>query len=225
MTFEQVLGHLKSAGTEQYAKVYRRHGARGDLFGVSYADMGRLRKQIHIDHNLALRLWDSGNVDARMMATMIADPLQATSTQLDLWVKATDNYLLADMVAFFTVRTTLALTKARKWMKSDKEFVRQCGYVTLATAIKDGVEIGDAECETILATIEKEIHASPNRARHAMNNAVIAIGIFRPALTAAAIETAQRIGRVEVDHGKTSCQTPDAAVYIRKATAGPNNLI
>ena len=70
MTVEQVMGHLKSVGTEQYVKVYRRHGARGDLFGVSFADMGKLRKKIHVDHSLALRLWETGNVDARMMATM-----------------------------------------------------------------------------------------------------------------------------------------------------------
>ena len=28
---------------------------------------------------------------------------------------------------------------------------------------------------------------------------------------------AQRIGKVDVEHGDTSCKTPDAAEYIRKA--------
>ena len=31
-----------------------------------------------------------------------------------------------------------------------------------------------------------------------------------------ALAAAQRVGRVEVDHGQTSCKTPDAAGYIRK---------
>jgi len=34
-----------------------------------------------------------------------------------------------------------------------------------------------------------------------------------------AIAAAGRIGKVEVDHGKTSCKTPDAAAYIKKASA------
>jgi hypothetical protein len=42
--------------------------------------------------------------------------------------------------------------------------------------------------------------------------------VARPsdALTAA---SAQRIGKVEVDHGETGCKTPDAAKYIERAAA------
>jgi hypothetical protein len=31
-----------------------------------------------------------------------------------------------------------------------------------------------------------------------------------------AIEIAREIGKVEVDHGVTSCKTPDAEAYIKK---------
>jgi 3-methyladenine DNA glycosylase AlkD len=219
MTVEQVMNHLKKTGTAQNVKVYRNHGAKGDLFGVSFAEQGKLRKQIKVDHALALGLWETGNHDARTIATMIADPSQVTSSQLDKWVGEIEYHILADMVASFAARSPLALPKAMKWMKSKKEHVRQCGYATLASVLKEGVEIDDSECKSILATIEKEIHGSPNRARQAMNNALIAIGVYRPALQEVAITTARRIGKVEVDHGKTSCQTPDAVLYIQKATA------
>ncbi|MBU0983853.1 MAG: DNA alkylation repair protein, partial [candidate division Zixibacteria bacterium] len=106
-----------------------------------------------------------------------------------------------------------------KWIKSGREFVRATGYSALASALKDGAEISDDDCIELLARIESEIHESPNRARHAMNNAVIAIGVFRPHLGTAAAETARRIGHVEVDHGETSCKTPDAVAYIKKALA------
>jgi len=77
--------------------------------------------------------------------------------------------------------------------------------------------ISDTDAEQILETIEKEIHRSANWARYAMNGALIAIGIYKPALRAKAIAAAKRIGRVEVDHGETNCKTPDAAPYIEKA--------
>jgi len=35
----------------------------------------------------------------------------------------------------------------------------------------------------------------------------------------AELAAAKRIGKVEVDHGETSCKTPDASTYIRKAVA------
>jgi hypothetical protein len=34
-----------------------------------------------------------------------------------------------------------------------------------------------------------------------------------------AIAAAKQIGKVEVDHGETSCQIPDAIAYIQKARA------
>ncbi|MBI3856045.1 MAG: DNA alkylation repair protein, partial [Planctomycetes bacterium] len=70
----------------------------------------------------------------------------------------------------------------------------------------------------VLVTIEKEIHGSANFARHAMNGALIGIGICKPSLRRKAIEAAKRIGRVEVDHGETSCKTPDAVATIGKAS-------
>lgn len=64
--------------------------------------------------------------------------------------------------------------------------------------------------------IERGIAKAPNYARHCMNAALIAIGGGRKALTRAAIAAAGRIGKVDVDHGDSSCKTPDAAGYIKK---------
>ena len=50
----------------------------------------------------------------------------------------------------------------------------------------------------------------------AMNNALIAIGIRNARLEKLAIAAARRIGKVEVDHGETSCKTNDAEAYIKK---------
>jgi hypothetical protein len=70
--------------------------------------------------------------------------------------------------------------------------------------------------EETVDQIEKEIHAGKNRVKYAMNNALIAIGVSSSKLQKKAIEAAKRIGRVEVDHGETNCQTPDAVAYIQK---------
>ncbi len=50
-----------------------------------------------------------------------------------------------------------------------------------------------------------------------MNNALIAIGIFRPKFQEQALIVAKMIGKIDVDHGLTSCKTPDATDYIIKS--------
>ena len=49
-----------------------------------------------------------------------------------------------------------------------------------------------------------------------MNAALIGIGIRNSKLQKKAEAAAKRIGKIEVDHGQTSCKTPDAIPYIRK---------
>ena len=50
-----------------------------------------------------------------------------------------------------------------------------------------------------------------------MNGALISIGVYKPSCRTEAIDAAKRIGKVEVDHGETSCKTPDASAYIDKS--------
>ena len=76
MTVNEMMSELKSLGSEQTCKTYKRHGVKGDMFGVSYANLGKIKKKIKVDHKLAEQLWATGNHDARIVATMIADPKQ-----------------------------------------------------------------------------------------------------------------------------------------------------
>jgi hypothetical protein len=107
----------------------------------------------------------------------------------------------------------------RAWMKAADEQSREMGYSVFAFRLKgDPDSISDRDAEKVLATVEKDIHRSPNWVRYAMNNAVIAIGVFKPALRQQTLAAAKRIGKVDVDHGDTHCKTPDAVGYIEKAS-------
>ena len=92
------------------------------------------------------------------------------------------------------------------------------GYGILAARLEDNPDsIADGDAAEILATIEKDLQESPNWARYAMNAALISIGVFKPSLRQQVIEAAKRIGKVDVDHGETSCKTPDAVACIARA--------
>ena len=219
MNVQEALDTLRSLGTEQYRKTYRRHGAGEDVYGVSFAHLKDLKKKIKTDHELAVALWESGNHDARMLAGMIADPRRLDAETLDAWAKGLRNYVETDVLGGLAVQAPHPRETMARWMASDSEWIASTGWRILAHVAADGDGLPDEYFERFLTTIERDLHDSPNRVRHQMNGALIAIGIRNPALQKKAEAAAARIGKVEVDHGETDCQTPEAIGYIRKAVA------
>jgi 3-methyladenine DNA glycosylase AlkD len=219
MTRDEVLIELEKLGTEQNRKIYRRHGAKDPLYGVSFANLYALAKKIKRDHDLAVALWETGNCDAMTLATMIADPARLSAGTLDAWARRADNYGLADLVAKLAAQTPHARARAERWMASKQEWVGRAGWTVLSLLAASDRELPDAYFEERLGAIEGSIHTAKNYARAAMNNALIAIGVRNAALEKKAVAAARRIGRVEVDHGETGCKTPDAEAYIAKARA------
>ena len=216
MNYSETISQLKKLGTAQNRKLYARHGMTEKMYGVSYANLGKLKKRIRVDQALAERLWKTGNIDARVLALMVADPEAVTDRQIESWAKDIDNYGLAGELSGLVKRTPLARKKMEKWCKAKGEFHGQAGWNIVTHMAMTDPDLADAFFEKRLKTIEKEIHSRKNRVRHAMNNAVIAIGIRNRKLEKKAAAAAKRIGRVEVDHGETSCKTPNAVAYIRK---------
>ena len=213
------LQQLEALGTAQNRKVYGRHGVTGPAFGVSYANLGKLRKAIGTDQRLALELWKSGNHDARVLATMIADPQQLDRKTVEAWSKDLADYVLTDAFSTAVAQSALAVDCARKWIEAKGEWLSTAGWNLIARGAGDPERYGEDELARCLETIERRIHASPNRTRYSMNGALIAIGLRSPALRKRAVAAARRIGTVAVDHGETGCKTPDAESYIEKAAA------
>jgi len=218
MLASDVIAKLKKLGKRKTADIYRRHGATGEIWGVSFADLGALKKQIKTDHNIAQSLWKSGVLDAQTLALMIADPATLTPAEADEWLAQCSADVLLGYLAQLVAKTSFARDKLQLWTKSEDDFPRATGYTLLGSLLAAG-QIPDAEAHQYLNAIESTIRDSTNRARYAMNHALIAIGTHKPALKKEALAAAARIGKVQVDHGKTSCKTPDAAAYIRKATS------
>ena len=216
MNLQEALQQLEQLGTAQNRKIYRRHGVGESLFGVSYANQNKLAKAIKSDHVLARALWDTGNHDARILATKVVDPAQADAFLLDAWVLGLDNYVVTDAFSGFAGQTALAYEKAEEWRQSGEEWVGRAGWLLVAHLAMQQPDLADSYFSDCLASIEGEIHTRKNRVRDAMNSALIAIGIRNPALEEPALAAAARIGKVEVDHGQTGCKTPDAADYVRR---------
>lgn len=220
MTIDEVMTELEKMGTAQNRKIYKRHGSHEPLFGVSFANLKILKKKIKVNHPLAEQLWATGNMDAQTLATMVADPKQMTEEAIEEWVKDTKYYCLVDLFAGnIAAKSAFAHSLLEKWTKSDDEWIGRAGWHVLAQLAMNDETLTDDDFSPYLETIEKDIHNRENRTREAMNMALIAVGSRNGALEPKAIKIAGIIGKVEVDHGETSCKTPDAAAYIKRTRA------
>lgn len=218
--YKSILEELEHLGTDQNVKIYKRHGAKEPLFGVSFANLKKLTKKYNGDTELSLKLWDSKNMDARVLATMIADPNQIKSSQLDQWVKDTDYTVLAGYMGSLVGKSPFFKAKFTKWHKSNKEFEKDTAFSMISSILKnDPSKLDDELAKYLLEYISSNIHNSANYAKAAMNNCLIALGVYKPKLTKKTISIAKKIGKVEVDHGETNCKTPDAISYIEKTIA------
>ena len=210
------LSELEAAGTAQNRKVYARHGVVNEMFGVSFGVLRKLGKKLGPNPKLAAALWNTQNHDARLLACMVADPGSVTESQIASWAENLDNYIVVDELAALIARTAFVETSIGRWKSSSREWLGALAWTLVSHLAMSQAESFDEYFEQLLAEIEADIHSRPNRCRHSMNGALIAIGCRNSDLRKKAEAAAKRIGHVEVDHGETSCTTPDAAEYIAR---------
>ena len=217
MLLEEVMRQLEEYGTEQNRKTYKNHGAKEPLFGVSFANLKLLKKKRKQDHDLAVELWETKNMDAMTLATYILDPKKITTEQLNSWIQDVDYYCLMDVLMTSICTSPIAIERMEEWTKSNDEWIGRAGWSLLANIAIKNKTLHDDFFSPYLEEIKENIHNEKNRKKEAMNSALIAIGIRNEYLERQAIEIASEIGKIEVDHGATSCKKPDAESYIKKA--------
>ena len=219
MDAKQVMTELKKKGSAQTRKIYGKHGAPENMFGVKVADMKTIAKKIKGDQELALELYSTGNSDAMYLAGIVADGSQMTKTQLNDWAKAATWYMVSEYtVPGVAHEHPKARELANKWIKSKAPHIAAAGWSTYAGVVTttEDSDLDLAEIKSYLQKIEKEIHDVPNRVRYTMNGFVIAVGGYVKPLIKQAKTTAKKIGKVQVDMGETSCKVPLATDYIAK---------
>jgi 3-methyladenine DNA glycosylase AlkD len=225
-TVKSIVAELKSKGKETTRRIYARHGMPEDrTFGVSVADLKVIAKGIKGQQQLALDLFETGNMDAMYLAGMVANGSQMTKAQLQAWAKGANGLTMVAeySVPWVAVESPLARELAMKWINSKDEYIAVCGWSTyagiVATTADEALDLG--EIKELLNNIVREIGGAQNRVRPTMNAFVIAAGTYVRPLLAQAKAAAKQIGEVSVDVGDTACKVPLATAYIEKCeTAG-----
>lgn len=218
MTAAEIVAELKPLGRDSYKRVMLKHGVREPIFGVAISELQKIRKRIKRDYQLALDLYATGIYDAMYLAGLIADETRMTRRDLKHWLATATSEPLLGSIAGVAAESRHGWDLAIEWIESDSSAAAVAGWTTLSAlvSIKPDAEFDLPQLKKLLARVGQTIHQQNDKIRYAMNGFTIALGAYVSALSATALATAEKIGRVEVDMGDTACQVPFAPDYIRK---------
>ena len=192
---QTALALLHSNARPEALESLQRFGIVGDdRLGLSVPAMRGMARTLGRDHVLAQALWDTGIPDARIVASMVAEPALLTSRQMDAWVTGFAAWDVCDQTCLNAfVKSPLAWGKVNAWATRKEEFVRRAAFSLLATLAVHDKKANDAPFIAALALVEAAAIDDRNFVKKAVNWALRGIGKRNAALRAQAIAAALRI--------------------------------
>ncbi len=178
MHYEEIISKLKSLSNSEAVKGMARYGINPkNNLGISIYKLRPIAKEIGKDHELALKLWDSGIHDARLLACFIEDPAKVTGEQMDSWAKDFDSWDVCDQActSLFDL-THLAWIKVVEWAERDEEFVKRGAFSLIAGLAVHDKKASDKKFERFFPLIKKHSIDDRNYVKKAVNWALRNIG-------------------------------------------------
>lgn len=213
MTAKQILAQLESLGDDARRKHNAKAGAPDNQFGVKLGDIRAIARKIKTDHELALDLWDTGNVDAQLLATLIIRPESLSAAELDKLTRSTTCAQVAEWLNAYVVAQHPEKEALReKWMKAKDRWAARAGWHLTASRVSkraDGLDL-----PALLDRIEKEMPKARPEVQWTMNNTLAAIGIHHPRHRQRAIAIGEKIGLYRDWPVSKGCTPPYVPVWV-----------
>jgi 3-methyladenine DNA glycosylase AlkD len=188
-------------------------GAGDNQFGVARGDVRKLADQIKTNHDLALALWKTGNVDAQFLATLLVDVKLLSADELDRLVKSVTFAWVADWLHSYVVKGHADKEALRqKWMASGDRWAARAGWQLTAGRVAtspDGLDLA-----ALLDRIEAEMAAAAPEVQWTMNMCLAEIGIHLPKHRKRAVAVGEKLGLYRDYHVSKGCTSPFAPIWI-----------
>jgi len=215
MTLQETLKQLQSLGNEKVREQNRRQGAGENQFGVKLGDIRKLAAKIKVNHALALALWDTGNLDARLLAILVMDLKQLSSAQLDEMVRSGANAQTADWLNSYIVKNHPDKESLRqKWMADADPWAARAGWSLTSGRINRSPE--GLDLPALLDRIESEMPSADPATQWTMNNCLAGIGIQFAEHRQRAVAIGERLGLYRDYPVSKGCTSPFAPIWIRE---------
>lgn len=213
MNVNEILTRLESLGNDARRAHNTKAGAPDNQFGVKLGDIRAMAKKIKTDHELALRLWDTSNVEAQLLATLIIEPKSLSGVELDKLTRSTSCAQVADWLNAYVVAHHPDKEVLReKWLMTKQRWSARAGWNLTASRVKtsaDGLDL-----PALLDRIENELPDALPEVQWTMNNTLAAIGIHHPKHRKRVIGIGEKIGLYRDWPFSKGCTPPYVPVWV-----------
>jgi 3-methyladenine DNA glycosylase AlkD len=213
MTLEETLAQLESLGSEKVRAQNSKNGADNNQFGVRHGDIRKLAAEIKVNHELAINLWDTGNIDARFLAILLIKPKNLSGNEIDRMVRAVNYVPVADWFNSYVVsKHPDKETLRQAWIAADDPWAARAGWGLTSARIAKNPE--GLDLPALLKRIESEMKDAAPEVQWMMNSCLAAIGIHFPQHRKRAIAIGEALGIYRDYPVSKGCTSPFAPIWI-----------
>lgn len=213
MTLKETLKQLEALGNERMRAQNRKHGARDNQFGVRLGDIRKLATEIKTNHELALVLWKTGNIDARLLGIPLIKPNSLSAADMDRMVRSATFVQVAEWLNAYVVRKHPDKETLReRWMADDDPWAARAGWSLTSERIARSPE--GLDLPALLERIELEMAGAAPEVQWTMNFCLAGIGIHFPTYRKRAIAIGETLGLYRDYPVSKGCTSPFAPIWI-----------
>ena len=215
MAVEETLKQLEALGDEKVRKQNKKQGAGDNQYGVKLGDLRKLAKKIKQNQELALELWETGNVDARFLAILLLKPTELSAEQIEKMVFSMEFVRVADWLNSYVLNQHPDKEELRlKWLKSDNNMALRCAWSLTAERISKNPE--GLDIKAILDRIESKMAEVASEIQWTMNFALAYTGIHFPEYRQRALDIGEKLGIYRDYPVSKGCTSPFAPIWIKE---------
>jgi len=212
---KEALSQLKELGNEKMRAQNTKNGAGDNQFGVRLGDIRKVAKKIKTNHELALALWETENVDARFLAILVIEPANLTADEMDQMVRSVKFVYVMDWLISYVVKHHPEKEMLRQlWMTTDNPMAGRAGWSLTATRIAKTPE--GIDLPAILDRIESEMGTAATEVQWTMNFALAETGIHFPEHRQRALSIGETLGIYRDYPVSKGCTSPFAPIWINE---------
>jgi 3-methyladenine DNA glycosylase AlkD len=215
MTLKDALAQLKSLGDEKVRAHNKKYGAGDNQFGVRLGDIRKLAAKIKTDDQLATALWNTGNIDARLLAILLIEPKRLPRDEMDRLVRSAGFVHVADWLISYVLKNHPDKEPLRRaWMEEDDPWAARAAWSLTSERIgknPDGLDL-----TALLDRIEAEMGTAAPEVQWTMNFCLAGIGIHFPEHRTRAIAIGEKLGLYRDYPVSKGCTSPFAPVWINE---------
>ena len=214
-TLKDTLAELKSLGNDKVRAHNKKDGAGDKQFGVKLGDIRKIAAKIKNNDPLAMALWNTGILDARLLAILLIKPEKLSRDELDKMVRSVDFVQAADWLNSYVVKSHPDKESLRQaWMHDTDRWAARAGWSLTSERINKSPE--GLDLPALLDRIEAEMGSAAAEVKWTMNFCLAGIGIHFAEHRKRAITIGEKLGAYRDYPVSKGCTSPFAPIWINE---------